>query len=80
MGSSRFYPYIYIYMTRAEVSNTLAYYNSANIRPVISFIVQAPGPCIIKLIKAGIFGFRNKLECFPYTLDKAGKALKVQTL
>jgi len=30
-----------------------------------SFIVRAPGACIIKFITAVIYGFRNKLECLP---------------
>jgi hypothetical protein len=31
---------------------------------VISFMIQAPGPCIIKPITTVIYGFRNKLQCF----------------
>ncbi len=35
----------------------------ATITAVKSFIVQAPGDNVIKLITAVIYGFRNKLEC-----------------
>ena len=39
------------------VANTLAYYDTAIITAVKSFIVQAPGACIIKLITDIIYGF-----------------------
>jgi hypothetical protein len=45
-----------------EGVNTLAYCDTATIMSVKSFIVDAPGTCIIKLIKAVIYSFRNKLE------------------
>ncbi len=40
-----------------EVENTLAYYDTATITAVKSFIVQASGACTIKLITAVIYGF-----------------------
>jgi hypothetical protein len=54
------------------VANTLAYYDTATITAVKSFIVQAPGgreeaeekqpgACLIKLITAVIYSFRNKI-------------------
>jgi hypothetical protein len=52
-----------------EGVNTLAYYDTATIMSVKSFIVDAPGACIIKLIKAVIYSFRNKLER-PYHLTR----------
>ncbi len=51
------------------MANTLAYYDTTTITAVKSVIVQALGlmkqseACIIKLITAVIYGFRNKLEC-----------------
>jgi hypothetical protein len=44
-------------------ANTLAYYKNLLLSSVKSFIVLAPGACIIKLITAVIYGLRNKLEC-----------------
>jgi hypothetical protein len=40
-----------------EVANTLAYYNTAAIAAVKSFIVPAPGACAIKLFAAVIYIF-----------------------
>ncbi len=48
---------------RMTVPNTLAYYDVAQNTTIKSFILQAPGACIIKLITAVINGFRNKLDC-----------------
>jgi hypothetical protein len=31
-----------------------------------SFVVRAPGACIIKFIMAVIYGFRNMLECLSF--------------
>ncbi len=45
------------------MANTLAYYDTATITAVKSFIVQAPVDNVIKLITAVIYGFCNKLEC-----------------
>jgi hypothetical protein len=45
------------------VANALAHYDTETITAVKSFIVECPGACIIKLITAVIYGFRNKLEC-----------------
>ncbi len=39
------------------VTNTLAYYNTATITAVRSFIVQAPGACTIKNYKFVMYGF-----------------------
>ncbi len=39
------------------VANTLAYYVTATITAVKSFIVQAPGENIIKLFRSVIYGF-----------------------
>ncbi len=41
---------------------------------------MTPGACIIKLITAVIYGFRNKLECLSLNTDQAGKACQGQTL
>jgi len=35
-----------------------------------------PGPCIIKLITAVIYGFRNKLECFSLNTKLGWKGLQ----
>jgi hypothetical protein len=35
-----------------------------------------PGPCIIKLITAVIYGFRNKLECFSLNTRLGWKGLQ----
>ena len=40
-----------------QVANTLAYYDTAIISTVKSFIVQAPGPHVIKLFIAVIYDF-----------------------
>jgi len=45
------------------MTNTLAFYDMATVIAIKCFIVQAPGACIIKLITAVIYSFRNKLEC-----------------
>jgi hypothetical protein len=57
------------------VANTLAYYDTATITAVKSFIVQAPGACIIKLITAVIYGFRNKQECLTLNTRLGWKGL-----
>ncbi len=40
-----------------QVANTLAYYDTAIITAVKSFIVHAAGDCTIKLVVAVIYGF-----------------------
>jgi hypothetical protein len=42
------------------VANTLAYYDTATITAVKSFIVQAPVACIIELITETVYYGRNK--------------------
>jgi hypothetical protein len=43
-------------------TNTLAYYENSKIVDKRSFKKLSPGACIIKLITAVIYGFRNKLQ------------------
>jgi hypothetical protein len=39
------------------VANAMAYYDTATITAVKSFIVQAPGVCTIKLFTVVMYGF-----------------------
>ncbi len=39
------------------------------------FIKEGPGACIIKLITAVIYGFRNKLECLSLNTRLGWKGL-----
>jgi hypothetical protein len=48
------------------VANTLAYYLTATITAVKSFIVQAPGPNVSKLLKTSVL---SKNKCFGNTLQ-----------
>jgi hypothetical protein len=57
------------------VANTLAYYITATITAVKSFIVQTPGACIITNITAVIYGFRNDLECLSLNTRLGWKGL-----
>jgi hypothetical protein len=41
-----------------------------------SFVVRAPGACIIKFITAVIYGFRSKLECL--SLESLSSLASVQ--
>ncbi len=45
------------------MSNTLAYYDTATITVVISFIVKAPVANVIKLFTSLIYECSNKLDC-----------------
>jgi hypothetical protein len=45
------------------MANTLAYYDTAKITVVISFIVHAPGVIIMKRFSS-LSLWQNKLECF----------------
>ncbi len=47
-----------------EVANTLAYYDTATITAVKSFIVQAPGDNAIKLLRSFLILSRNKFLSF----------------
>jgi hypothetical protein len=49
------------------VANTLAYYDTATITAVISFIIQAPAACVIKLANIRLFWkFKNKTRGLYY--------------
>ncbi len=58
-----------------KVANSLAYYDTATMSAVKSFIVQTPGACVIKLIMAAIYSFRNKLECLSLNIRLGWKGL-----
>jgi hypothetical protein len=39
-------------------------------------MIPLPGPCIIKIITAVIYGFHNKQECFPLNIRLVWKGLQ----
>ena len=53
---------------------------SALSKQSLVYLFFRPGACIIKLITAVIYGFRNKLECLTLKPRLAGKACQGQTL
>jgi hypothetical protein len=52
------------------VANALAYYDTATITAVKSFIVQAPGEYTITLLTAVIYSVINKVSVFVKAIKK----------
>ncbi len=50
-------------MKDSEKHSNKHFYGKELITTRKSFVLQAPGGCILKLIMAVIYGVRNKLEC-----------------
>ncbi len=55
--TSFFRQWLFLVTVTVAEANTLAYYNTATIMAVKSFIVQAPGANLIKLFTAIIYEF-----------------------